>query len=88
MQGSENGRVVTIGTQYTSPDIQNKIIEISDEIVRGKIFRAFNDFKYFGLIGDEATDDSTHEQVSMCVRFVECTGGKVIFREEFLGFYR
>jgi hypothetical protein len=29
---------------------------------------------------------STHEQVSVCVRFVECTGGKVILRGEFLGF--
>ena len=30
---------------------------------------------------------STQEQlVSVCVMFVECTGGKVILREEFLGF--
>jgi len=35
--------------------------------------------KYFALIGDEATDVSIHEQVSMCVRFVEWTGGKVTF---------
>ena len=40
------------------------------------------------LIGDEATDVSTHEQVSVCVRFVECTGGKVILRQEFLGCVR
>jgi hypothetical protein len=39
-------------------------------MVRGKIERACNDFEYFGLIGDEATDVSTHEQVSLCVRFV------------------
>jgi hypothetical protein len=41
--------------------------------------------KDFVLIGDEATDVSTHEQISVCVRFVECTGGKVILCEEFLG---
>jgi H2-forming N5,N10-methylenetetrahydromethanopterin dehydrogenase-like enzyme len=35
--------------------------------------------EYFVLIGDETTDVSTHEQVSVCVRFVECTGGKVTF---------
>ena len=37
--------------------------------------------EYFALIGDETTDVSTHEQVSVCVRFVECTGGhgKVTF---------
>ena len=28
---------------------------------------------------------STHEQVSVCVRFVECIGGKFILCEEFLG---
>ena len=38
------------------------------------------------MIRDEATAVSTHEQVSMCVRYVESTGGKVILREEFLGF--
>ena len=40
------------------------------------------------LIGDEATVVSTHEQVSVCVMFVECTNGKVILRDEFLGFVR
>jgi len=44
--------------------------------------------EYFALIGDEATDVLTHEQVSVCVRFVECTGGKVTLREEYLSFVR
>ena len=44
--------------------------------------------EYFALIGEEATDVSTHEQVSVCVRFVECTGGKVTLREECLSFVR
>jgi hypothetical protein len=57
-------------------------------MVGEKIVRACNDFVYFGLIGDEATDVSTQEQVSVCVMFVECTDGKVILREEFLGFVR
>ena len=34
--------------------------------------------EYFALIGEEATDISTHEQVSVCLRFVECTGGKLL----------
>jgi len=55
-------------------------------MVRGKIVRTCNDFEYFDLIGDEETDVSTHQQVSVCVMFVECTGGKVILLEEFLGF--
>ena len=31
---------------------------------------------------------STHEQISVCVRFVECTGGKLTLREEYLSFVR
>jgi len=72
--------------KYTSLDIQNNIIEIGGEIVGEKSVRACNDFEYVCLIGDEATDVSTHEQVSVFVSFVECTGGKVILHEEFLGF--
>jgi hypothetical protein len=49
-------------------------------MVGENIVRASNDFEYFGLIGDKATDVSTHEQVSVYVRFVECTGGKVTLR--------
>ena len=48
--------------KYTSPDTQNKIIEISDEMVGEKIVRACNDFEYFDLVDDEAIDVSTHEQ--------------------------
>ena len=44
--------------------------------------------EYFALIGDKATDVSTHEQVSMCVRFVECTGGKIILHGKYLGFFK
>jgi len=53
-----------------------------------KIVRAYNDSEYFSLIGDEATDVSRHEQVFVCVMFVECTVCKVILREEFLDFVR
>jgi hypothetical protein len=44
--------------------------------------------EYFALIGDEATDVSTHEQVAVCIRFVECTGGKITLRGECLSFVR
>jgi len=67
--------------KYTSPDIQNDIIGIRGKMLPAKIVRGCNDSEYFALIGDEATVVSTHEQVSVCVRFVECTGGKVTLRE-------
>jgi hypothetical protein len=34
------------------------------------------------------TVQHTHEQVSVCVRFVGCTGGRATLREEFLVFLR
>ena len=46
-------------------------------MVDEKIVRAFINFEYFGLIGDDGTDVSTQEQVSVCIMFVECTSGKV-----------
>ena len=56
-------------------------------MIREKIVRAFNDSEYFALIGDETTDVSTHEQVSVCVRFVECTGSKVTFVRNILALW-
>ena len=55
-------------------------------MVREKIVRTCNDSEDIALIGDEATDVSTHEQVSVCERFVECTGGelKSLFVRNFL----
>ena len=55
-------------------------------MVRENIVRTCNDSEDFVLIGDEATDVSTHEQVFVCERFVECTGGKLksLFVRNFL----
>jgi hypothetical protein len=64
--------------KYTSPDIQNEIINICGEIVRKRIVQSCNKAEFFALIGDEATDVSTQEQVSVCVRFVDNIDGKVI----------
>jgi hypothetical protein len=55
-------------------------------MIREKIARTCNDSEDFVLIGDEATDVSTHEQIFVCERFVECTGGKLksLFVRNFL----
>ena len=52
VQARWNTTVPDVRIKYTSPDIQNKIIVISGEMVREKIVRACNDFEYFDLIGD------------------------------------
>jgi hypothetical protein len=51
--------------------MQNEIIGISGDMICEKIVTACNNSEYFALIGDEATDVLTHEQVSVCVRFVD-----------------
>ena len=42
-------------------------------MIREKFVRACNESEYFALIGDETTDALTNEQVSVCVRFLECS---------------
>ena len=82
LQSYLNNPVTNSRIKYTSPDIQNDIMGIYGEMLPEIIVRACDDFEYFGLIDDEATVVSTHEQVSVCVMFVECTSGKVTLREE------
>ena len=42
-------------------------------MIREKFVRACNESEYFALIGDETTDALTNEQVSVCVRLLECS---------------
>jgi len=49
--------------KYTSPDIQNEIIDCCDEVIRTKIVHRINKAKCFSILADETTDISTKEQV-------------------------
>ncbi|CAC5399410.1 unnamed protein product [Mytilus coruscus] len=70
--------------KYTSPDIQNELIELCADQIISTLVQDCNDSKYFGFMSDEATDCSTKEQASICVRFFDKTTKSI--REEFLGF--
>ena len=65
---------------YTSKEVQNEMIIISDDIIRNKIPKKIQDEQLFSIIADEATDSANEEQ--LCVCFVE--GG--IPCEKFIGF--
>lgn len=69
--------------KYTSPEVQNEIIDICSEQIKDNILRSCRSCPFFALMADEATDKATKEQLSLCVRFVDGTGA---VREEFLGF--
>lgn len=71
---------------YTSPDIQNEIIKLCGDHVRDTIVQSCNNSPCFAVIADEATDVSTREQVSLCIRFLDSKDGILYVREEFIGF--
>lgn len=68
--------------KYTSPDVQNELIGICAEQVKEKITSSCRNCPFFEIIVDEATDKSTKEQLSLCVRFVD---DDCCVKEEFLG---
>ena len=70
--------------KYTSPQIQNELIQISSEQIQNELVDNCNRAVYFGFIADEATDSSTKEQISLCVRYYDQQSQTV--REDFLGF--
>lgn len=72
--------------QYSSPKIQNEIIEICGAIILGKIISKINQAKFFSILADETTDISGIEQFSSCVRYVEKSDKSEILREDFLKF--
>ncbi|CAC5385815.1 unnamed protein product [Mytilus coruscus] len=72
--------------KYTSPDIQNEILKIIGRQIRENIVRDCNKSDYFAFLADEATDTSTKEQVSLCLRFLDRTDNGLEVREEFVGF--
>ncbi|XP_056631477.1 zinc finger MYM-type protein 1-like [Diorhabda sublineata] len=41
---------------------------------------------FFAVLADETQDVSRHEQLSLCLRYVDCSSGKALIREDFLEF--
>lgn len=70
--------------KYTSPEIQNELIQLCADQIQNDIVARCNGAMYFGFIADEATDSSTKEQISLCVRYFEKQSKTV--HEDFLGF--
>ena len=56
---------------YTSPDIQNQIINVLGDYIEQKIFSKVQRAQFFTIIADEVTDCSNKEQLSLVLRFVD-----------------
>ena len=74
--------------KYTWPRIQNKLIEISGNVLRTTLVSDCNKAPFYAFLADEATDSATMEEISICARFVHRKEDNNIVevREEFLGF--
>ena len=69
--------------QWTSPKIQNELIEIVSNLVLRRITRDAKSSGHYSIIVDETSDISRVEQVSLCLRYV--VEGET--RETFAGFF-
>ena len=69
---------------YTSPDIQNQVIDIVGDHILEKILSKVKKAQFFTLIADEVTDCSNKEQLGLALRYV-CPEEKSI-REDLVSF--
>lgn len=87
---SENDEVVRTrlkGSQrvkYTSPQIQNEILQILGQMIITQISNEVNESIEFSVMMDESKDISKREQLSVVIRYVHNN----CVHEEFLGFIR
>ena len=70
---------------YLSPEIQNSILQIMGDKIRGTICEQVQQSGYFSLMADETKDMSKQEQLSVVVRYVNREG---IINERFLTFFQ
>lgn len=76
-----------LNAQYTSPSIQNEILEICGNEILQSIVSSVNSAQCFSVMADETTDVSTKEQLTICVRYICDEAGKgLILKEDFIGF--
>ena len=56
---------------YTSPDIQNSLLNIMAGMVRENICNAVREAGFFSLLADETKDVSKQEQLAIVLRYVD-----------------
>ncbi len=56
---------------YTSPDIQNDLLNVMGNIVRKKIASAVQNATYFSILADETKDLSKQEKLAIVLRYVD-----------------
>ena len=72
------------GEKYTCADIQNEILDKMSQIVLKQTVKSIQQAKFYTLMADETSDSSNKEQLTICLRWVDC---KFEPHEEFIGMY-
>ena len=67
---------------YTSPDIQNSLLNILANLVRTAICNGVREADMFSVLADETKDCSKQEQLAIAVRYID----KAMIREHFIQF--
>ncbi|XP_033225893.1 zinc finger MYM-type protein 1-like [Belonocnema kinseyi] len=74
--------------KFTSPSIQNEIIDACYEILTQKAMSKIKAAKFYSILTDETQDLTTIEQVTLCIRYVSGKNeGHHIVCEDFLRFF-
>ena len=72
------------GDRYLSPDIQNEVIQLMSLSILRSIASSVQGAYFFSVMADECVDISNHEQLVICLRWVDhCLD----VHEDFLGLY-
>lgn len=70
---------------YTSPRIQNALIDAFSNLIQKKIIEDVKESQYFTILADETSDISQTEQFSLCLMYTTHSKPYCI-REDFLEF--
>jgi hypothetical protein len=71
---------------YSSPDIQNELINLLGARVRQTIISSIQKVKYYSIIFDTTPDNVHMEHMSQIFRFVEIQRNSVEIKEAFIDF--
>ncbi|KAL4153370.1 hypothetical protein QTP88_001203 [Uroleucon formosanum] len=71
------------GYKYISSKIQNEIVCICDQLILKEIVEKVDAAEGFAVLADKTTDIATKEQLTLCVRFIDCNNK---INESFLKF--
>lgn len=69
---------------FVSHDVQNELLLLMSNDILRQVIQNIKRSQYYSLIVDETTDCSTHEQVSICIRYLE---GDITPVEKCLGMF-